>query len=229
VQKEVLKKQCALGISFDGDGDRVGFVDEKGEVVGGDLITALLAQGLEEKGSAVIYDLRSSRVVREEIERLGMRPVESRVGHTFLKANMRKENAVMGGEVSGHYYFRDFFFADSAIFATLSVLDMLCRENEKFSEIVKPLRKYAHSGEINFDVSDKDKILDRVVAHFADAKISYLDGIKVEYWDSANLKESWWFSLRPSNTENLLRLNLEASSPELLAQKKKLLEELLTT
>ena len=236
VQEEVLKKKAGIGISFDGDGDRVGFVDENGKIIPGDIITALLARYFAKTVSssksgfpgkpdfipdAVIYDLRSSRSVREEIERLGMRAIESRVGHAFIKALMRKEKAAFGGEVSGHYYFRDFFYCDSAMFAAFAVLDLIRKEARPLSELVKPFLKYVKSEEINFEVVDKEKLLDKVASHFPEAKISYLDGIKIEY-------PQWWFNLRISNTENLVRLNIEAVTPELLNEKKKLISELLT-
>ncbi|OGF61412.1 hypothetical protein A2662_04135 [Candidatus Giovannonibacteria bacterium RIFCSPHIGHO2_01_FULL_45_33] len=221
VQAEVLKNKSAIGISFDGDGDRVGFVDENGKIIPGDIVTALLVRYFAKtKGEAVVYDLRSSRVVREEIEKAGLRPVESRVGHAFIKATMRKENAVLGGEVSGHYYFRDFFYCDSAVFAALAVLDLMRIEKKPLSGLIKPLLKYVKSEEINFAVKNKELILDKVAAYFPDAKISYLDGIKVEY-------PHWWFNLRISNTEDVVRLNIEAILPELLDEKKKLISELL--
>src|SRR3989344_1349686 len=177
--------------------------------------------------SAIIYDLRSSRVVRADIEKYGMHPVESRVGHAFIKPLMLKENAVFGGEVSGHYYFKDFFYCDSGIFSALAVLDLMRTEKKKLSELVKPLQKYAKTEELNFTVEEKEKALDRVAAHFDGEKISYLDGVTVSRWDGVPEGERWWFNLRLSNTENLVRLNLEAAIPELLEEKKKLISELL--
>ncbi|MBI2020897.1 phosphomannomutase/phosphoglucomutase [Candidatus Giovannonibacteria bacterium] len=226
----VIKKHASLGISFDGDGDRIGFIDENGDVVKGDIITALLTRRFAlmyshkendvENVPSVVYDLRASNVVREEIENLGMRPLESRVGHAFIKQLMRKEDAVFGGELSGHYYFKDFFFCDSAIFAALSLLDLVRVSKESLSSLIEPLKRYSKSEEMNFEVSVKDKVLDSITAYFKEAKISYLDGIKIEFPD-------WWFNLRPSNTENLVRLNIEAATPELLEEKKKLLFELI--
>ena len=185
--------------------------------------------GLEKSvGEAIVYDLRSSRVVREKIEKYGFRPIESRVGHAFIKPLMRKENAAFGGELSGHYYFRDFFYCDSGIFAALAVLELMRVEKKTLSELIKPLRKYAKTEEINFKIAEKEKALDRIAAHFNDEKISYLDGITVEHWNSAvAAAERWWFNLRLSNTENLVRLNLEASTQKLLDKKKKLIFELL--
>ena len=223
LKSEIIKLTAGekiSGISFDSDGDRAIFRDEAGNVVRGDIITALLAQKYAKAGEKIIYDLRSSRVVKEEIEARGAKAVESRVGHAFIKPLMRKENAVFGGELSGHYYFRDFFFADSGVFAALVILDLLRIEQKPLSELVKPLMRYYKSDEINFKIKEKEKIIDKVAAHFSDAKISYLDGIKVDYPD-------WWFNLRISNTEDLVRLNIEADVPELLEEKKKLLESLI--
>ena len=215
-------------ISFDTDEDRVMFDDEKGNRVPGDIITALLVRLFSGAESAIIYDLRSSRVVREEIEKHNFRPIESRVGHAFIKPLMRKENAAFGGELSGHYYFRDFFYCDSGIFAALAVLELMRTEKKPLYELVRPLQKYAKTEEINFEVKEKEKTLDMVVAHFNDEKISYLDGITVLHWDDAiPAVDRWWFNLRLSNTENLVRLNLEAQTPELLDKKKKLISELL--
>src|SRR3989338_2174727 len=208
------------GESFDFDGDRVMFRDESGKVVPGDIITALLARKYARPGEKIIYDVSSSKAVKEEVEKMGGQTVESRVGHSFIKALMKKENAIFGGELSGHYYFRDFFYSDSGIFAALAVLDLLRTTKKPLSELIKPLARYFKSEEINFKIKDKEKIIDKVASHFPDAQISYLDGIKVEY-------SVWLFNLRSSNTEDLLRLNIEANSPKLLEEKKKLLVELL--
>ncbi len=220
VQDAVLKRKAALGISFDGDGDRIGFVDDAGNIVRGDIITALLASYFVTNGDRVIYDLRASRVVREEIEKKGGKALESRVGHSFIKALMREEGAVFGGEFSGHYYFKDFFFAESAIFALFTIMSIIQNSSKKLSELARPLLRYSKSHEINFTVKNKEKTMDKMAAQFPDSHISYLDGIKVEYDD-------WWFNLRPSANEDLLRLNIEAATPELLSKKKKLLAELL--
>ncbi len=232
VQGAVLKKRASIGVSFDGDGDRIGFVDEEGNILSGDIVTALLVRHFGFSGSrAIVYDVRSSRIVREEIENLGMKPIESRVGHAFIKQSMRQENAVFGGELSGHYYFKDFFFCDSAVFAMLSILDLIRVSKMPLSELVRPLKRYYKSEEMNFEVVLKEKTLDKIAGYFTDGKISYLDGIKVEYLDPHTKKfgvgASWWFNLRISNTENLVRLNLEANTPELLEEKKKLLESLI--
>ena len=216
------------GKSFEFDGHRVKFRDENGKAVPGDIITALLTRKYAKPGEKIIYDVPSSNVVKEEVENNGGQAIESRVGHSFIKALMKKENAVFGGELSGHYYFRGFFYSDSGIFAALAILDLLKTAKKTLSELIKPLLRYAKSEEISFVIKDKEKIMDKIASYFPDlsadkagARVSYLDGIKVEYHD-------WWVNLRSSNTENLLRLNIEASNPELLEEKKKILSDLMS-
>ncbi len=220
VQELVVRTHSSFGVSFDGDADRIGFVDEKGNIVLSDIITALFASLLNIKGEHVIYDLRSSRVVKETIREHGGIPIECRVGHTPHNQEMHKQNALLSGELSGHYYFREFFFSDSALFALFTFLDCLYRAQKPLSALVAPLQKYAKSPEINFNVKNKDRALDMIAAHFNDGAASYLDGIKIDYPD-------WWLNVRSSNTENLLRLNIEAATPELLDKKIKLLSELI--
>ncbi len=221
LQKEVRARKADLGIAFDGDGDRVGFVDENARRVPNDLISALIAREmLAGKPAPVVYDLRSSRVVAEEIKKLGGVPLESRVGHSFIKALMRRNNAVFGGELSGHYYFKDNFFADSADIAWIKILNLMSQEGKTLSQLAAPLRRYSESGEINFHVPDKDAVLRRIRDRYRDAKISDMDGITVSYND-------WWFNVRPSNTEPVLRLNLEASTEQQMQQKKAEVEKLM--
>lgn len=212
----VRDRKCALGISFDGDGDRAVFIDETGTPVGQDLVTALI--GLEllkrHKGAAILYDLRSSRVVAEAIEGAGGRALRERVGHSYMKATMRKVGCVFGGELAGHYYFKENFFADSAIIAVLEVLNAMGLSGEPLSELVKPLRKYAQTGEVNFKVEDAAATFAAVEEAFKDGKIDRLDGLTVNYPD-------WWFNLRASNTEPLVRLNLEAADRTMLEQRYK--------
>jgi phosphomannomutase len=210
LQQAVRDSGCDFGVAFDGDGDRAMFVDEHGEIVSSDLVTALLAPWMlrrERSGSAVVYDLRSSWVVPEEIEAAGGAPVESRVGHSFIKAVMREKNAVFGGELSGHYYFRDNWCCDSGEIAFFVLWSLLSDEGSSFSRLVAPLRRYHASGEINFEVADKDAAIDKIAADFSDGHIYYLDGISVKYPD-------WHFNVRKSNTEPLLRLTLEARTRE---------------
>lgn len=211
-----------LGVSFDGDADRAAFVDEMGEPVGSDLSTALIAGELlaREPGQHVLYDLRSSRAVPEYIKERGGIPVRERVGHSFMKATLREKQGLFGGELAGHYYFRDAYHADSAILAVVEVLNALWRTEQTLSELVAPLRRYAKSPEINFMVEDKQAKMVELARHFADGKIDYLDGITVEY-------EDWWFNVRPSNTEPYLRLVLEAESRAALEANRTRLQELL--
>jgi len=211
VSAAVRRAGADFGVAFDGDGDRAVFVDEQGVPVPADLVTALLARRQLERhpGGRVLYDLRSSRVVAEEIEAAGGVAEMCRVGHSFVKARMREVGAIFAGELSGHMYFRfsDTLVADDGTAALVALLDVLDAERRPLSELVAPLRRYAPSGEINRRVADADALLRDVEAAHADApEISHLDGLLVRYPD-------WWFNLRPSNTEPVLRLNLEAGSP----------------
>ncbi len=212
VKKVVKDEKCDLGVAYDGDGDRVFFVDETGETIPSDLMTALLARRVlaKEKGASIIYDLRSSRVVAEEIAAAGGKPVEERVGHAFIKKTMRDRSAPFAGELSGHFYWRDHFYCDSGLVATMKVL-ALASEGRKLSELVKPLRRTSRSGEVNFEVEDKDGALARLEKAFPGAEVGRLDGVTIKLKD-------FWFNARKSNTEPLLRLNVEASSQKLLAE-----------
>lgn len=211
VQELVRAQGAELGVSFDGDADRCCFVDESGRTVPADLMTALLARDLlaRNPGAAVVYDLRSSWVVKEEIERAGGNALRDRVGHSFIKATMRKHGALFGGELSGHFYFRENFTCDSGVIAMLSALNLLSRRPQKLSELARDLRRYHATGEINFHVPDKARAIATLRETFADGRQDELDGITVEYGDLA-ADDWWWFNVRASNTEPLLRLNLEA-------------------
>jgi phosphomannomutase len=211
VQELVRAQGAELGVSFDGDADRCCFVDEGGRTVSADLMTALLARDLlaRRAGAAVVYDLRSSWVVKEEIERAGGIALRDRVGHSFIKATMRKHGALFGGELSGHFYFQENFTCDSGVIAMLSALNLLSRREERLSELVRELRRYHATGEINFHVADKARAIALLRETFADGRQDDLDGITVEYGDLAR-DDWWWFNVRASNTEPLLRLNLEA-------------------
>jgi phosphomannomutase len=211
LQELVKKTRAHLGVAFDGDADRCSFVDEKGEVVRNDIATALIAREFlsVEKGASIIYDLRSSWVVREEILRNGGVPYRERVGHAFMKASLRDKNAVFGGELSGHYYFRDNFYCDSGLIAMLQMLNILSRKAVSMSNLVAPLKKYYSSGERNFSVADKDGKLQKLAETFSDGKVDLLDGVTVEYQD-------WWFNARKSGTEPLLRVNVEGKTQELM-------------
>ena len=198
-----------VGVALDGDGDRMVVVTENGKRVPNDIITALMAREVlqEEPGAAIVYDLRSSWVVKEEIESAGGKPIEERVGHAFIKATMREHNAPFGGELSGHFYFRDNFFADSGLIAMVKALNVLSQADEPCSELIKPLMRYHTTGEINFRATDQDDKLAFLQRHFPEGEISHLDGITVRYPD-------WWFNVRKSNTEPLLRLTMEARTAE---------------
>jgi phosphomannomutase len=207
-----------FGVAFDGDADRAVFVDETGEPVPSDLMTALLGvrQLRRNPGGLILYDLRSSRVVAEEVERAGGVAKISRVGHSFVKQQMRESGAVFAGELSGHLYFRfsDSLVADDGVAGLVAVLDLLAQESRPLSELVAPLRRYAASGEINLEVADVKRVLDAIERdHAAAPEASRPDGLLVRYDD-------WWFNLRPSNTEAVLRLNLEADDAERMVEER---------
>ncbi len=203
-------------MAFDGDGDRLHFVDEKGESVRGDFITALIAEELLKKnpGQKIFYEIRSSRVVPETIRAAGGISVLGRAGHTLIKAQMRQEDILFGGELSGHYFYRDLGFIENSLFTMLEVLQILSAQQKPLSEIIASFKKYHHSGEINFTVADSDKIIEDIAEKYSDAQITRIDGITAQY-------PNWWFNLRKSNTEPLVRLNLEANSAALLEEKKR--------
>ena len=213
LQEAMRRSGAELGAAFDGDGDRCMFFGPGGERIPGDLVTVLLARQALKKdpGAAVVYDLRSSRVVPEEIAKAGGRPVRERVGHSFIKETMKAQNAVLGGEISGHYYFRDHWYADSGLMAFVKVLDLLGREARPVAELIAPLRRTARTGEENFRIEDKAGALRQLTEAFRDGRHDDLDGLTVQYDD-------WWFNARPSNTEPYLRLNAEASTAEGLAK-----------
>ena len=210
VSDAVRRIGADFGVAFDGDADRAVFVDEAGRPISSDLMTAVMArhQLARNPGALVLYDLRSSRAVAEEIEAAGGVSGMSRVGHSFVKAQMRETGAIFAGELSGHTYFRfsDELVADDAIAAFVALLDVLAVEQKPLSEIIAPLRRYSASGEINRRVASTDAVIDQIEREHASAPlVSRLDGLLVRYDD-------WWFNLRPSNTEPVLRLNLEADS-----------------
>jgi phosphomannomutase len=202
----VRSEGAELGIAWDGDADRCFFIDDTGEFVPGDFLTALLAEAMLERnpGATILYDVRASRVVPDVVTERGGRAVVNRVGHAFFKTRMREESAVFGGEVSGHYYFRDFWCADSGVIPALLVLELLSKRGRTMAELLAPWReRYFISGEINSEVEDPAGKMEEIAARYSDGELSRLDGISVDYDD-------WHFNVRPSNTEPLLRLNLEA-------------------
>jgi phosphomannomutase len=207
---KVREEGADLGIAFDGDADRCFFIDDAGEFVPGDFLTALLAESIlaKEPGATILYDVRASRAVPDTVERLGGRALVNRVGHAFFKARMREENAAFGGEVSGHYYFRRFWCADSGVIPALLVLELLSVRGKTMVELLEPFReKYFISGEINSTVADPDAKMKQIAERYSDCELTWLDGVSVDCG-------SFHFNVRPSNTEPLLRLNLEAFSKD---------------
>ena len=211
IVKKVLSEGAELGIAWDGDADRCFFIDDCGKFVDGDFLTALLAESVLEKdpGATVLYDVRASRAVAHTVERAGGTALMNRVGHAFFKTRMRETGAAFGGEVSGHYYFRAFYNADSGTIPALLVLELLSKKGRRMSELLADFRsRYFISGEINSEVGDQDAKMRELAERYADGRVSWLDGVSVDYDD-------WHFNVRPSNTEPLLRLNLESLvSPE---------------
>jgi phosphomannomutase len=217
IMGKVLHEEADLGIAFDGDADRCFFVDDTGEFVPGDFVTALLAETMLEKkpGGKILYDVRASWAVPDTVERAGGIPLINRVGHAFFKHRMREEGAIFGGEVSGHYYFQDFHQADSGTIPAVLMLELVSKRGQRLSEILQPFReRYFLTGEINSQVDDVALRLQELKERFAgEGEVSHLDGLSVTAPD-------WHFNVRPSNTEPLLRLNLEARDPELMARKR---------
>ena len=216
-QDAVLQHKADVGFCYDGDADRCVAVDEKGHIVGCDHLTALLAKHFLEKspGAAIVYDLRSTKAVAEDVTKAGGRPVRGRVGHVFLKAALAENQAVFGGELSGHFYFRDNYNADSGAIAMCTILTVLASAGKSLSELIKPIARYSQSGEINYQIEDKDGALAKLNDTFAKTvgcQIDELDGVTIDCF----AKDGWWCNVRKSNTEPLLRLNLEAKDKKTL-------------
>jgi phosphomannomutase len=215
----VIRQKADIGIAWDGDADRCFFIDGTGEFISGDFITALLAQAflLKQRGATIIYDLRASYAVKDIVSAHGGKALMNRVGHAYIKRRMRETNAVFGGEVTGHYYFRDNYFADNGMIPALLMLELMSKHGKTLQELLAPLReKYFISGEINTKLAHMDHVaarLDEIAKKYADGRQERLDGLSVEYPD-------WHFNVRPSNTEPLLRLNLEATTPSKMAEKR---------
>ena len=212
--KSLIKEKGAdAGICFDGDADRLVMVDENAETIGCDIITALMVPHFLEKtpGAAIVYDLRSSWVVQEEIIKNGGIPRRERVGHSFMKKTLRDAHAIFGGELSGHFYYRDNFYAYSGMITLVHMLNILSQSNKPLSQLIKPLKRYHSSGEINFEVDDKEAAMKELSKKFSQGEADDLDGITIQFKD-------WWFNCRPSNTEPLLRLNVEAKKADQLGK-----------
>ncbi|MGB9743385.1 MAG: phosphomannomutase/phosphoglucomutase [Minisyncoccales bacterium] len=217
----VKRKKADLGVAFDGDGDRIVFVDERGRRVSGDLITGLISQLIlrEKGGGKFLYDIRSSNSVEEIIKETGGQPIVWKIGHSLIKEKMRKEKIIFGGELSGHYYHQDYYFAECPIFVLLKTLESISNNYPKpFSQIIKPFQRYFHSGEINFKIKKlnlpavREKLLARLANKFSKGEISKLDGLRIDFSD-------WWFLVRPSNTEPVMRLVVEAKERNLMKEK----------
>jgi len=216
IQSKMKAGDYDFGVAFDGDADRAGFLDENGEIVSMDMITALIAKSILQKqaGAAIFYDLRSSKAVKEVIEDNGGRPMMSRVGHAFIKAQMREADAVFAGELSGHYYFKENYYTESSALAVVMVASILSQSGKTLSQMVAPFMRYSPSGEINSEVADTDAVLARLKEQFSgEGEMFELDGVSFEFGD-------WRFNVRASNTEPLIRLNLEADTAEKMAARR---------
>ncbi|MBF8300001.1 MAG: algC [Acidobacteria bacterium] len=219
ITAEVIRQRADIGIAWDGDADRCFFIDGSGAFISGDFVTALLAEAflLKHPGSTIIYDLRASHAVKDVVGRYGGRALMNRVGHAFIKRRMRDEDAIFGGEVTGHYYFRDFYYADNGLIPALLILELMSKKHQSLRDLLQPFReRYFISGEINTTLSSMREVprkLAAIEARYSDAAIATMDGLSVDYPD-------WHFNVRPSNTEPLLRLNLEAPSPALMEQRR---------
>jgi phosphomannomutase len=213
LQAAVRKHQCDLGVAFDGDADRMFVVDEKAGLIDGSTVTALVALTTLKRhpGAKILYNLICSRSVPELISKAGGVPIRSRVGHSIIKAEMREQDIVFGGEHSGHFYFRDNWYADSGMIALLACLELFSEANKPVSEVIAPIDTRFRSGEINLRVNDIPSKMREIERHYADAHIDYLDGITINY-------PGWWMNVRPSNTEPLLRLNVEGDTVALMAE-----------
>jgi len=230
LQEAVKEEEADLGICFDGDADRCVVVDEKGKIVGCDHLTAVLARHFLQSspGSAIAYDLRSTRAVPEEVQKAKGMPVRGRVGHVFMKQVLKERGAVFGGELSGHFYFRDNFNADSGAIAMATVLTVLASSGKSMSRLIKPVARYAQSGEINFEIEEKDEALNELIEEFGpgsptNAEVDELDGVTLDAFES----KGWWCNVRKSNTEPLLRLNAEAKDAQTLDRAIRQVTELL--
>jgi phosphomannomutase len=212
LKKEIIKQEADLGVAFDGDGDRIFFLDEKGETIPCDLILALMAVSVIKDKEKILYDLRSSNIVKEIIEILGGAAIPSRVGHSFIKEKMKQEDIVFGGEYSGHFFSKNHYFTECPYFVLFTILKILKTEKLKMSQLIKPLKKYFHSGEINFKVENKEEKIKKIKEKYKEGTITEIDGLRIDFPD-------WWFLVRPSNTEPLIRLIVEAKNKEIMEKK----------
>ena len=219
ITEEVVRQKADIGIAWDGDADRCFFIDGSGEFISGDFVTALLAEAflLKHPGATVIYDLRASHAVRDTAARHGGKALMNRVGHAFIKQRMRQEDGIFAGEVTGHYYFRDFYYADNGFIPALLILELMSKKNQSLRDLLAPYReRYFISGEINTKLGSMSEVPEKLAAiedRYKDAEIALMDGVSVDYPD-------WHFNVRASNTEPLLRLNLEAATPEMMEKRR---------
>ena len=219
ITEEVIRQKADIGIAWDGDADRCFFIDGSGEFIAGDFVTALLAEAflMKNPGATVIYDLRASHAVKDTAARYGGKALMNRVGHAFIKQRMRQEDGIFAGEVTGHYYFRDFYYADNGFIPALLILELMSKKNQSLRDLLAPYReRYFISGEINTKLGSMSEVpakLAAIEAHYQDADIARMDGVSIDYPD-------WHFNVRASNTEPLLRLNLEAATPELMEKRR---------
>jgi len=223
IRNKVVEEGADLGVAFDGDGDRVFFIDEKGEIISSDIILSLISSIIirESKGSKILYDLRCSNIVRETIESLGGEAIISRVGHSFIKALMREKGIIFGAEYSGHYYSKQGNgYYESPYFVIFTILKEIKKTGKKLSELIESFKKYYHSGEINFKVEDKEKIINKIKEKYSDGKLLTIDGVRVDF-------EDWWFSVRSSNTEPILRLIVEGRTREIMEEKLKEIKDII--
>jgi len=216
LKRAVIREKADLGVAFDGDGDRIVFVNEKGKTIPSDFITCLIAKKIlkEEKGGVIVYNICSSNIIKEVVKESGGKAVVWKVGHTFVKQKMKATNAVFAGEYSGHFYFRKHCFCEAPLLVLFSVIDEIKKSEKTISELIKPFQKYFHSGQINLRVKNKKEKLKELEKRFKKGKISRLDGLRISFSD-------WWFCVRLSNTENLLRLSVEACDRNLMRKKVK--------
>lgn len=217
LQNKVIEDKADLGVAFDGDGDRVFFIDERGEIISSDMVLALVASVIlrGNPGSRILYDIRCSNIVKETIESLKGEAIVSRVGHSFIKALMRERDIVFGAEYSGHYYLKQGNnYYESPYFVIFTVLKEMKKTEKKLSELIEPFKKYYHSGEINFKVEDKEGVIEKVKEKYINGKLLMIDGVRIDFDD-------WWFSIRSSNTEPILRLIIEGKTKEIMEEKLK--------
>jgi phosphomannomutase len=214
LKQKVIEEKANLGIAFDGDGDRIFFVDELGESISSDLILALISTLIlkDRPNSKILYDIRSSNIVKETVRGLGGTAIPSRVGHSVIKEKMRQEDIVFGAEYTGHFFFKDHYFTECPFFVLFSVLKLMKQENKTLSQLINPFRKYVQSGEINFEVENKEEKIKQFKEKYKEGIVTEIDGLRVDFPD-------WWFLIRASNTEPVLRLIVEAKTKEIMVGK----------